>query len=269
MDPTEFNRIAWNNIATSKSQWFAPVDRDVIDAARSGDWSIRLTGTKPIPNSWIGDVVGKDVLCLAAGGGHQGPVLAAAGARVTVLDFSEEQLSLDQRVATENGLKLQTVAGDMRDLSCFADGSFDLIINPCSTNFCPDVLPVWREAFRVLRSEGALIAGQINPVNYLFDAVAMERGEFVVRHGIPYSDWDLTAAEREQTLGPERPIDFGHTLEDLIGGQLQAGFQLTHFMEDRWGGDDPLSQKIATFFATRAVRDSSLNCLQPGVTRDA
>ncbi|QDT10445.1 class I SAM-dependent methyltransferase [Planctomycetes bacterium K23_9] len=219
-----------------------------------GDWSIRLTGTQPIPREWIGDVANQNVLCLAGGGGHQGPILAAAGANVTVFDLSEQQLAIDTRVADENNLAIDTVIGDMRDLSCFADQTFDLIINPCSTNFCPDVLPVWREAFRVLKNGGRLVAGVINPINYLFDAPAMDRGEFVVKHKIPYSDLDLPAEERDVTLGPERPIDFGHTLADLLGGQLEAGFQLTDLMEDRWGGDDPLSEKIATFIATRAVR---------------
>ncbi len=254
MDHSEFNRIAWNNIATSKQQWFGPVDSETIDAARQGDWSIRLTGTQPIPPSWIGDVTEQDVLCLAGGGGHQGPVLAAAGAKVTVFDCSEAQLAIDTRVAKEHNLDLKVLVGDMCNLDSIADESFDLIVNPCSTNFCSEVLPVWREAFRVLRSDGVLVAGVINPVNYLFDAAALDEGKFVVRHSIPYSDLDLTDEEQSQTLGPERPIDFGHTLTDLIGGQLAAGFMLTDFMEDRWGGGDPLSQKIATFIATRATK---------------
>ena len=251
MDSTDFNRDAWNNIARSE-RWFDHADTETIDEARRGHWSIRLTGTKPVPNDWLGDVAGKRILCLAGGGGHQGPVLAAAGADVTVYDFSEAQLKIDRNVAAKHGLELSTVEGDMRDLGCFTDGSFDLIVNPCSTNFCPEVMPVWRESYRVLQSGGDLIAGMIQPVNFLFDAAKLDGGEFDVRHSIPYSDQDLPAEERERTLGDERPIDFGHTLEDLIGGQMKAGFHLIEMFEDRWGGDDPLSEKIATFVATRA-----------------
>ena len=94
----------------------------------------------------------------------------------------------------------------------------------------------------------------IQPVNYLFDAVEMEQGNFVVRHKIPYSDWDLPEAEREQTLGPERPIDFGHTLTELLGGQTAAGLHIIDLFEDVWGGDDLLSDYIATFIATRSKR---------------
>ena len=253
MDAAEFNRQAWDNIADSSHKWFSPVSEDEIDRARVGDFSIRLTATKPIPPDWLGEVTGKRILCLAGGGGHQGPLLAAAGARVTVFDFSQQQLQIDQTVAAENGLEIQTVQGDMRDLNCLEDAEFDLIVHPCATNFCPEVRPIWKEAFRVLRQGGSLLAGFINPVNYLFDAVDLDKGKFRVRHRIPYSDLDLPEDERELTIGDERPIEFGHTLSDLIGGQTDAGFVIDGMFEDRWGGGDPLSKRIDVFVATRAT----------------
>ncbi len=254
MDFSDFNRKAWDNIATSPHRWFSPVSAAEIERARDGDYQIRLTATKPIPKWWHDPIANKRVLCLAAGGGHQAPILAAAGAEVTVFDVSEKQLQIDSRVAAENGLTLTTVQGDMRDLGCFGDAEFDLIVNPCSVNFCAEVRPVWTEAFRVLRGGGQLLAGLINPINYLFDAAELEKGRFVVRHNIPYSDWDLPEHEREQTIGPERPIEFGHTLTDLVGGQLDAGFLLADMCEDRWGGNDPLSKRIDVFLATRAIK---------------
>ncbi|MEO1529804.1 MAG: class I SAM-dependent methyltransferase [Planctomycetota bacterium] len=194
------------------------------------------------------------VLVLAGGGGHQGPLLAAAGARVMVVDFSGEQLAIDRRVADEHGLTIETLQADMADLSEIQDDEFDLIINPSSVNFVARVLPVWKEAARVLKPRGVLIAGLMQPVNFLFDAVQRDRGTLEVRFGIPYSDLDLPDEERDQTIGPERPIDFGHSLTDLVGGQLAAGLQLTDLFEDGWGGDDALSDRIATFMATRAVK---------------
>ena len=251
MDPTEFNRIAWDNIASSPNRWFSPVSREDVARAGAGSFSIRLTATRPVPATWLIDIADKRVLCLAGGGGHQGPILAAVGADVTVFDFSAQQLEIDRRVAEENNLNFSIVQGDMRDLSCFGDDEFDVIVNPCSVNFCPQVRPVWKEAHRVLRGGGELLAGLINPLNYLFDASAMEQGKFVVAHQIPYSDLDLPDEERDATLGLERPIDFGHTLTDLIGGQLAAGFVMIDMYEDRWGGGDPLSKRIDVFIATR------------------
>src|SRR5205085_1973198 len=100
---------------------------------------------------WFPPVAGLEVLCLASGGGQQGPILAAAGARVTVFDNSPNQLAQDRLVADREGLALETVRGDMADLAAFPDARFDLIVHPCSNMFVPDVRPVWREAFRVLR----------------------------------------------------------------------------------------------------------------------
>jgi SAM-dependent methyltransferase len=255
VDATAFNRTAWNNIATSSKRWFSPCEPQEIQAARRGKLRIRLTACKPIPADWLGDVAGQRVLLLGGGGGHQGPLLAAARAEVTVVDLSEKQLAIDREIAASHDLDLKTVHADMADLVSLADDSFDLVINPCSVNFVPDARPVWQEAARVLQPGGALIAGLMQPVNFLFDAVERDRGKLMARFRIPYSDLDLPAEERARTLGPERPIDFGHSLSDLVGGQLEAGLLLTHMMEDRWGGDDVLSDHIATFLATRAIKN--------------
>lgn len=254
LDPTEFNRNAWNGIATSRHQWFSPCTSEAIDRARTGEFSLRLTACKNVPRQWIGEVTGRRILALAAGGGHQGPILAAAGADVTVADLSEHQLAIDRRVAEEHSLPLKTLRADMADLSELRNEQFDMIVNPCSVNFAPNVRPIWKEATRVLRPDGVLLTGLMQPINFLFDAVDRDQGKLSVRFKIPYSDLDLPPDEREATLGPERPIDFGHSLTDLIGGQLDAGLQLTDMFEDAWGGDDVLSDHIATFLATRAIK---------------
>jgi SAM-dependent methyltransferase len=101
-------------------------------------------------------------------------------------------------VAAREGLAIRTVLGDMRDLSAFPDASFDVVFNPVSNVFCPDLAPVWREAFRVLRPGGILLAGFMNPDVFIFDVAALERGERVVRYRLPFSSLDLPEAEREQ-----------------------------------------------------------------------
>jgi SAM-dependent methyltransferase len=254
MNIRDYNRDAWDHNVAIGNRWTVPVGPEVIAAARRGNWEVILTPTKPVPRDWFPPLDGLEVLCLASGGGQQGPVLAAAGARVTAFDNSPRQLAQDRLVADREGLTIDTVEGDMADLSAFPDGRFGLVFHPCANGFVPDILPVWREAYRVLRPGGVLLAGFVNPVLYLFDDVKMEQHEFVLRHRIPYSDLtSLTDDERKQYTDKNEPLCFGHTLADQIGGQLDAGFVLTGFYEDgapRW----PLSEYIPCFAATRAVK---------------
>jgi SAM-dependent methyltransferase len=208
-----------------------------------------------VPEDWFPPLPGASVLCLASGGGQQGPILAAAGAEVTVFDNSPRQLEQDRLVADREGLDFKTVEGDMRDLSCFQDTAFDLIIHPVSNTFVPDVQPVWREAFRVLHPGACLLAGFDNPMLHLVDEAAYERGELVIANPLPYSDAVSLAPEEQARRGREGiPLEFGHTLEQQLGGQLEAGFIITGFYEDRYPPEqnDPLSTYTATFIATRA-----------------
>ena len=254
MDIRSYNRDAWDGQVRAGNRWTVPVGPEEIAAARRGDWRVLLTPTKPVPRDWFPPLLGLDVLCLASGGGQQGPILAAAGASVTVFDNSPAQLARDREVADRDGLRIATGEGDMRDLSAFSDGQFGLVFHPCANGFVPDIRPVWREAARVLRPGGLLLAGFTNPLLYLFDDARMAAGEFVVRHRIPYSDLtSLTDDERRRYVDNGEPLCFGHTLEDQIGGQLDAGLALTGFYEDG-GLEWKLTEYIACFIATRAVR---------------
>jgi SAM-dependent methyltransferase len=239
------------------NKWTVPVSPDVIARARRGDWQIVLTPTKPVPADWFPPLQGLNVLCLASGGGQQGPVLAAAGANVVVLDNSPLQLQQDRFVAERDGLTIRTVEGDMRDLSLFAAGSFGLIFHPVSNTFVPDVRPVWRECFRVLCKGGVLLAGFMNPAVYLFDyALADSTGILQVKYRLPYSDDDLPEAERKKRIGEGQPFEFSHTLQEQIGAQLEAGFILTGFFEDGPppGKSEPAATYMAECIATRAVK---------------
>jgi SAM-dependent methyltransferase len=258
MDIREHNRAAWDKRVERQHRWTLPVSSEMVERARHGEFQLFLTPTKPVPLDWLPPLKGTPTLCLASGGGLQGPLLAAAGALVTVFDNSPRQLGQDRFVAERDGLTIETVEGDMANLSAFSDETFSLIVHPVSNCFVPEIRPVWRECFRVLRSGGVLLAGFTNPVRYLFDDERSHNGKLEVRHSIPYSDLaDLTDSEQKRLiLDPMSPLEFAHTLADQIGGQLDAGFLLTDFYEDRYAksADDPISRYMDTFIATRAVK---------------
>jgi SAM-dependent methyltransferase len=251
-DPVAHNRAAWDREVDRGNEWTQPVGPEVVARARAGDWSVVLIGYQPVPRDWFpADLAGAAILCLASGGGQQGPVLSAVGADVTVFDNSPAQLARDHEVADREGLAIRTVLGDMRDLSVFADASFDVIFNPVSNAFCPDLAPVWQESFRVLRPGGLLLAGFMNPDIFIFDVAALdEREEFVVRHRLPFSTLELSDAERAKSYG-DGPIEYSHSLTEQIGGQLAAGFVLTHLVEAPHHAD-ATARYMPGYIATRA-----------------
>ena len=254
MDVRAYNQRAWDEQVKLGNRWTVPVSPEAIAAARRGEWNVVLTPTRAVPRSWFPPLSGIQLLGLASAGGQQAPIFAAAGAHVTVLDQSPLQLAQDRAVADRDRLEIRTVEGDMANLGMFPDATFDLAFHPISNCFVPDVHPVWRETFRVLKRGGILMAGFMNPIAFMFDDERAKHGEFLLRHRMPYSDAEsLTPAERNELIRQSEPLSFGHSLEDQIGGQLAAGFRLTDFFEDTWD-EVPLSSRIPLYIATRAVK---------------
>ncbi|HSW04041.1 class I SAM-dependent methyltransferase [Aquabacterium sp.] len=259
MDTLDHNRRAWNRQAQDGNVWTIPVADEVITEARADRWQLVLTPTLPVPRDWFGTLRGQRVLCLASGGGQQVPVLAAAGAEVLSFDLSDEQLARDRQLAERHGLPVTCMQGDMADLSRLASDSFDLIFHPASNAFVPDVAVVWRECHRVLRAGGALLAGFMNPLVFLFDEDdddAAPDQPLIVKHRLPYSDVaDLPPQALAKKLAATQPLAYSHSLDTQIGGQIAAGFSIVGFYEDRWFDDSwPLSRYSPIAMATRALK---------------
>jgi SAM-dependent methyltransferase len=145
----------------------------------------------------------------------------------------------------------------MADLSAFGDASFDLVVNPISTLFVPDVGKVWRECRRVLVSHGVLMAGFMNPDEFVFDPDALdERGDFVVR----YSRC-RTSSTRHATPPRSRPGSQPGRCSTSVtpwkpgGGMIDAGFVIAGFYEDRRTGEDgnPIRFYMPSQFIVRAL----------------
>jgi SAM-dependent methyltransferase len=247
------NEHVWDTRSENNDNWSIPVSSEMIDRAKKGDWNIVLTPKKAVPSTWFPhELSKKKILCLAGGGGQQGPILAATGADVTVFDNSRKQLEKDILVAERDHLEIRTVQGNMQDLSMFEDETFDCIVHPWSNGYVNNVLPVWKECARVLKKNGLLLAGFGNPIEYIFDVGKFEQGLLEVKHTIPYADIDHMDDENVRAIVESEGYIWGHTLEDQIHGQIEAGFAIIGFYEDR--GGSVLDKYISTSIATKASK---------------
>lgn len=252
---TTYNAEAWDYEASRGNIWTIGCTPQQIEAARKGSLAMVLSPFKKVPHAWIADTKGKEVLCLACGGGQQGVLLAAYGANVTVFDISEKQLAQDASIAKREGLSITIEQGDMRDLSRFSYKQFDLIYNPTSTCFIDDVQGVYHQCNRVLKDGGTLLTSATNPALYMFDEKAALKNRMKVKYTIPFSDLkSLSEKELTKRLKKHDTIEFSHTIHDLIGGLCTQGFSITDFYTDESGVYLMDSYVHDCFMAIRAIK---------------
>lgn len=232
-------------------EWGIPISHEEYLEALQGRWKMLLTPTKPVPLEWFGgSLKGCKVLGLASGGGQQMPIFAALGAQCTVFDYSPRQLESERLVAEREGYDIRIIRGDMCKPLPFADGEFDLIFHPVSNCYVEEVRPIFKECFRVLSSGGIFLAGFDNGVNFMF----ADEEKMTELNSFPFHPL-RNPAQRKQLEDEDCGIQFSHTLEEQIGGQLEAGFRLTHVYEDTNGSGAFHEHHIPCFWATRAIKE--------------
>lgn len=230
-------------------EWGRPVSHEDYLRALNGKPEIKLTPTRFVPREWLGNLKGKKVFGLACGGGQQIPVLTACGAECTVMDYSQKQIESEIMVAEREGYYVNALRGDMTKVFPFANGVFDIIVHPVSDCYIQDVSHVFRECFRVLKKSGVLICGFDNGINFFSDA-----DESRIVNSMPFNPLE-NPKQMEILKRGDNGIQFSHTLEELIGGQLKVGFRLTDIFEDTNDEGYLKELNINTFFATRSVKD--------------
>lgn len=228
-------------------EWGIPISHEDYLKAQAGEWNVLLTPTKPVPHEWFGDLKGKRLLGLASGGGQQIPIFSALGASCTVLDYSRAQCESERLVAEREGYEVEILQCDMTKPLPFADESFDLIFHPVSNCYVAEVKPIFRECFRVLKHGGILLSGLDNGWNFAFD-----EDETAVVRGLPFNPLREPAL-MEDSWVREWGVQFSHTVEEQIGGQLEAGFRLTGIYEDTNGSGRLHELNLPTFWATRSL----------------
>ena len=229
-------------------EWGIPISHEDYEKALTGEWDMLLTPTKFVPHAWFGELKGKRVLGLASGGGQQMPIFAALGAECTVLDYSEKQLQSERVVSQREGYSIEIIRADMTKPLPFADETFDLVFHPVSNCYVKEVKPIFKECARILKHGGILLAGLDNGVNYLVDD-----DEAMIVNTMPFDPLQ-NEAQRRQLEESDCGMQFSHTVEEQIGGQLEAGLILTHIYGDTNGEGRLHEMNIECYYATRAIK---------------
>lgn len=250
---TEINSKTWDQWAADGNMWSVPIGHDEYVNAKKGDWGVYLTPEKTVPKEWFGDLAGKKLLGLASGGGQQMPVFSALGADCTVFDNSDRQLDSEKLVSEREGYAISIIKGDMTKRLPFDDNSFDIIFHPVSNCYIEDVYHIWNECFRILKNGGILLAGMDNALNFLFND--FYKVPLTVDNKLPFNPLIMSEEKYNQMAENFEGIQFSHSLEEQIDGQLKAGFVLTHLYEDRdREGQGLLREYTPQYFATRAIK---------------
>ncbi len=164
------------------------------------------------PHAMLTDVEGRDVLCLACGGGQQSAVFGLLGAHVTVVDLAQGQLDGDQKAAAHYGYEVTTIHGDMRDLSPLANASFDIVYGTAIC-YVPDVREVYAEVARVLRPGGLYRSDWYQPVIH-----------FMTWNGTGYQVAEPYVQKLDQR--EDGGVEFRHYMDDIFNGLLEVGLTI-------------------------------------------
>ncbi len=248
MNYQDINAVTIDRWIEEGWEWGKPISHEVFLQAKEGNWDVVLTPTKNVPHHWFGNLKGKKVLGLASGGGQQMPIFAALGAECTVLDYSEKQLESEKLVSEREGYDIRIVRADMTKRLPFEDEEFDLIFHPVSNCYVKEVKPIWKECYRVLKKGGFLLSGVDYYINYIVD---LEEKEIV--NALPF-DPLTNEAYRKMLEEEDDGMQFSHTLEEQLGGQLEAGFTLLELFEDTNGSGRLHDMNIPAFLALRAKK---------------
>ncbi len=251
LDYTKINSETWDLWAEDGCAWTLPISHEEYEKTTADNFIVYLTPCIPVPHEWFGDLKGKKVLGLASGGGQQMPVLSKLGAVCTVFDYSEKQLEAEKTVSEREGYNIEIIKGDMSKTLPFEDESFDIIFHPVSNVYVEDVYHVFNECYRVLKKGGRLLAGLDNGISFLFE----ENDPLKVVNPLPFNPLKMQKERRETMIANGDGIQFSHTLEEQIGGQLKAGFSLKALYEDRdREGGNEIGKYYPQYIATLSVK---------------
>ncbi|MBN2563151.1 MAG: class I SAM-dependent methyltransferase [Phycisphaerae bacterium] len=159
----------------------------------------------------LGDVRGLSVADVGCGTGRHALRFAAAGAKVTGLDFSNGMLDIAR---TQPGADAVTfIEHDLARPLPLAGASFDRVLCCLVVEHITDVPTFLRELKRILRPEGFILISDMHP--------AMMLKGIQARFTDPATGRDT------------RPASAGNQISDYVMAATQAGLRFDHISEHR------------------------------------
>lgn len=254
IDYVSYNADTWDKINDCLVDKATAISHEDYIAATNGALNVSLAGVKTVPKEWFPVLKGASVLALACGGGQQCPVFVAHGAKVTVTDISNSQLAKEKYVSEREGYDISIVRTDLSKPFPLADNSFDMIFNPISNCYIEDIMPMWRECARVIRSGGVLMAAFCKEELFLFEPDFKSEDVLISRHTLPFNPLkDLSEEKIKEKNDTHMPLAFSHSLTEQLGGLIKSGFEITDIYEDCDGGG-LIDKYMNAYVAVRAVK---------------
>lgn len=250
MNYTDINAKKIDEMVLNGWKWGQPISHREYIEAKNGNWKVFLSPTKPVPKEWFSDLKDKKILGLASGGAQQMPIFAALEADCTILDYSLKQLESEREFAQKEGYNINIVHADMTKELPFEDESFDIIFHPVSNCYVEDVNHIWKECYRVLKPQGILMSGQDNGLNFLFDGDQSHIVDY-----LPFNPL-VNKVQMDSLLRDGSTIQFSHSVEDHIKGQIKAGFKLLDMYEDTNDVGYLKEHGVSTFCVTLSQKES-------------
>jgi malonyl-CoA O-methyltransferase len=163
----------------------------------------------PIVRAAVGDVRGREVLDLGCGTGRHALWMAARGAAVTAVDFSEGMLAQARRKVGAEAVRF--IVHDLRDQLPFPEGRFDLVVSGLVLEHLGNLDGFFGEVRRVLKPGGQAVVSAMHPAMFL--------------RGTQARFTDPASGEVVQ------PGSIPHVIGDLVMAVVRAGFRLVEIAE--------------------------------------
>ena len=184
-----------SSVQTGYDRWAAIYDHD----------GNPLQGLEePVVRATVGDVRGLNVLDLGCGTGRHSLWLAAGGATVTAVDFSDGMLAEARKKPGADAVRF--VAHDLHRPLPFPDGTFDRVVSGLVLEHLRELDGFFAEARRVLKPGGRAVVSAMHPAMFL--------------RGTQARFTDPASGE------PVQPGSVPHAIGAFVMAAVRAGFRL-------------------------------------------